>query len=428
MRPKTMDEIVGQRHLLGEGKLLRRMIEADRLGSIILYGPPGTGKTTIASVIANATKSRFERVNATTSSKSELKDVVERARDTGEPTILFIDEIHRFNKAQQDYLLPHVEDGTVTLIGATTENPFFEVNGALISRSRIFELEPVTPDDVMACMKRAIADKERGYGDRPIEVDESALNYLAHACDGDVRQALSTLELAAETTPIGPDMLVHVTTAEIMECSQTRIMRYDREGDNHYDLISALIESMRHSDPDAAMYYMTRMMDSGEDPKYVARRLVVFASEDIGMADPQVLDTCVSAHLVVERVGMPECMYALAHATMACAIAPKSNAVARALGRSHEIVAKTGNLPVPKFLQDESYEGAARLGRGGVTDVYQTPANYDGLECLPKALLGTTLVELNDPVAAEQGARRYLDWYRGMRETWRSQNVLPTMP
>ena len=420
MRPTTLDEVVGQEHLIGEGKLLRRMIEADRIESVIFYGPPSTGKTSLANVIANTTGAAFCRINATTAGKADMKRVVEEAKTRREKesrkTILFIDEIHRFNKAQQDFLLPFVEDGTVTLIGATTENPYFEVNGALLSRSRIFELKPLSKDDVRTCIMRALTDCENGLGDlyQPgdLTVDDAAIDYLAAVVDGDARQALSALELAYLTTPSGDDDVIHIDTDTVQECTQTRVMRFDKSGDNHYDFISAFIESMRHSDADAAMYYLARMVAAGEDPKYIARRLIVQATEDVGLANPSVLDTAVNAFLAVERVGYPECTGALAEATLAIALSPKSNLVAKSFGTAMALVRDTGNVPIPAFLQDESYRSAHKLGRGGVSDVYAFSHNYDGTYCMPKELRDVRIVALtqDDAVGQEKPLAKMLEW------------------
>lgn len=435
MRPRTLDEVAGQRHLIGEGKLLRRMIEADRIESVIFYGPPSTGKTSLANVIANTTGAHFERINATTAGKTDMRRVTTEAKkrreENGQRTILFIDEIHRFNKAQQDFLLPHVEDGTVTLIGATTENPYFEVNGALLSRSRIFELKPLSPEDVRQCILRALDDKERGLGEfhdqavpSGFEIDDDAIDYLANVVDGDVRQALSALELAFLTTPRNLAGIFAIDVKTIQECTQKRVMRFDKQGDNHYDFISAFIESMRHSDADASLYYLARMIEAGEDPKYIARRLICQAAEDVGLANQQVLTTAVAAFLAVERVGLPECTGALAEATLTIALSPKSNMVAKSYGAAARLVQLTGNVPIPAFLQDESYKSAAKLGRGGVSDVYAFKYNYDGCDCMPEELAKTTFVDLSEPVAGEREFAKYknfCDRYRG----WLDQGNAP---
>lgn len=414
MRPTTLDQIVGQTHILGDSALLSRMIRADQLSSIILYGPPGTGKTTIANVIANTTGKDFQQINATTSSKTDMRRIVENAIKLAETaqrdTILFIDEIHRFNKAQQDYLLPYVENGTVILIGATTENPYFEVNGALLSRSRIFELKPLSSEDIAKSVKRALNDTINGYGNRnDIVITDETIEYLAHIVDGDVRQALNALELAIETTDASPDGLVYITNDVIANCTQKKIMRFDKQGDNHYDFISAFIESMKHSEVDAALYYLARMLEAGEDPKYIARRLVVCASRDIGLADPQAFDIAVNAFLTVERVGLPECTSALAMSTVYNATAPKSNSAGIGLLAAIEDVKATGNIPIPAFLQDESYKSAYKLGRGGVSDVYMTPCHYDGTDCMPPELKGHIYYKTQG-FGYENTIQKYLDW------------------
>lgn len=426
MRPISINDIIGQEHIFGPGKLLRRMVEADQLSSIILYGPPGTGKTSIASVIANHTHAAFCPINATVAGKADMKKVVEEAinrQNQNQGTILFIDEIHRFNKAQQDYLLPYVEQGVITLIGATTENPYFEVNGALLSRSSIFELKPLSKENIMEVISRAISDPVRGLGQQNIQMDADAMDYLASVSDGDTRRALNALDLAATTTPPDASGIIHITTDIIMECSQTRIMRFDKGGDNHYDFISAYIESMRHSDVDASMYYLSRMLAAGEDPKYIARRLVIFAGEDNGLADPNAQNITVSAFLAVERIGMPEGEFPLALATVYCATAPKSHTVKGALRASQELVRQTGNVPIPAFLQDESYKSAHKLGRGNVTDVYQTPYNYDGLDCMPKDLRNRRFFHLESLFGYENTVKSWEDW----RAAVRAQNPPPTL-
>lgn len=419
MRPKTLDDIIGQRHILSPGALLYRMIQADRLSSIILYGPPGTGKTTIASVIANTTGMDFHQINATTAGKSDMRSIVSSAQglleNENRGTVLFIDEIHRFNKAQQDYLLPFMENGLVTLVGATTENPYFEVNGALLSRSRIFELRPLSPGDIELAIKRALSDKENGYGNKDVRLSGDGMAYLAHISDGDVRMALNTLELAVETTPAGDDGRISVTTEIISECAQKRVMRFDKEGDNHYDFISAFIESMKHSDPNAALYYLARMLAAGEDPKYVARRLVVDASCDIGLADPQALDIAMNAFLAVERVGMPECVSALAMSTVYNATALKSDSTSKGYALAAADVERTGNVPVPAFLQDESYGSARKLGRGRVSDVFACPYHYDGTDCMPEELKGRRYYVPQD-MGYEKNVKAYVDWCENYRK------------
>jgi putative ATPase len=356
MRPRTLEEFVGQRHILAEGKLLWRAIKADRISSIILYGPPGTGKTSLAEVIANATKSKFDRLSGVESNVADIRRViataVNRLANTGQKTILFIDEIHRFNKAQQDVLLPDVENGTVRLIGATTHNPFFYVNSPLVSRSQIFELKPLVPDDVQILLRRALAREK-------IAADDDALAFLATACDGDARKALNSLEIAALTTPSR-----HITKAIAEESIQKKAVVYDGDEDGHYDTISAFIKSMRGSDPDAALYWLAKMVVAGEDPRFIARRICILAAEDIGLADPQALVLSVAAHHAVEFIGWPEGELPLAEATVYCATAPKSNAAAKGIWSAKADVEQGRTLEVPVHLKDTNYPGSARLGHG----------------------------------------------------------------
>lgn len=392
MRPTTIEEVVGQKHIIGKDKLLYRAIKADKLSSVIFYGPPGTGKTTLAKVVANTTSSYFVQINATSSGKKEMEEVVSRAKDNlgmyGKKTILFIDEIHRFNKGQQDYLLPFVEDGTVILIGATTENPFFEVNGALISRSQIFELKPLSIDDIKDLITRALTDEEKGLGIYKADIDEDALEALADICGGDARHALNAIELAVLTTDAGDDGKVHITMSVIEDCVQRKVVRFDKNGDSHYDTISAFIKSMRGSDPDAALYYLARMIYAGEDPKFIARRIMICASEDVGNADPQALQVAVAASLTVERVGLPEGQYALAQAASYVATAPKSNACGGYFEALDE-VRRSGSLPIPPHLQDAHYKGAEKLGRGtGYKYAHDYPNNYVKQQYLPYELTG----------------------------------------
>lgn len=363
MRPRTLEEFIGQRHILAPGKLLWRAIKADRVSSIILYGPPGTGKTSLAQVIANATKSKFERLTGVESNVADIRRVIataaNRLANSGQKTILFIDEIHRFNKAQQDVLLPDVENGVVRLIGATTHNPFFYVNSPLVSRSQIFQLNPLTPDDIKELLQRALADKERGLGDKKVKVDAEALDFLATACDGDARKALNSLEIAALTTPSGP-----ITKAIAEESIQKKAVVYDAGEDEHYDTISAFIKSMRGSDPDAALYWLAKMVVAGEDPRFIARRIVLLAAEDVGLADPQALVLSVAAHHAVEFIGWPEGELPLAEATVYCATAPKSNASAKGIWSAKADVEQGRTLEVPAHLKDTHYKGSARLGHG----------------------------------------------------------------
>ena len=391
LRPRTLEEVVGQRHILGRDKLLYRAIRADKLGSVIFYGPPGTGKTTLARVIANTTSAEFKQINATVAGKKDMEEVVREAKDAlgmyGRKTILFVDEIHRFNKGQQDYLLPYVEDGTLILIGATTENPYFEVNGALLSRSRIFELKPLEKDDIKELLKRAVRDKERGMGAYRAAIDEDALEFLADVANGDARAALNAIELGILTTDRGADGLIHIDLAVAQECIQKRAVRYDKSGDNHYDTISAFIKSMRGSDPDAAVYYLARMLYAGEDIKFISRRIMICAAEDVGNADPQALTVAVSAAQAVERIGMPEAQIILAQAAAYVAAAPKSNAACTAIFEAMKTVEETRTMPVPVHLQDKHYQGAEKLGRGtGYLYAHDYPNHYVKQQYLPDGL------------------------------------------
>ena len=393
MRPRTLDEVVGQQHIIAKDKLLYRAIQADKLSSIILYGPPGTGKTTLAKVIAGTTKAEFTQINATIAGKKDMEEVVNKAKDNlgmyGKKTILFIDEIHRFNKGQQDYLLPFVEDGTVILIGATTENPYFEVNGALISRSVVFELKPLTAEDIKVLLNRAVTDKERGMGGYNAVLEPEAADFLADLSDGDARHALNAIELGVMTTERSSDGLIHITKEVAEECIQRKVARYDKDGDNHYDTISAFIKSMRGSDPDAAVYYLARMLDAGEDPKFIVRRMMVCASEDVGNADPQALQVAVAASLAVERLGMPEARITLSQAASYIATAPKSNAAYLAIEKAQSTLRETGNLPIPSHLQDAHYKSAAKLGHGiGYKYAHDYPDHYVEQQYLPYELNG----------------------------------------
>ncbi|MCI8764135.1 MAG: replication-associated recombination protein A [Lachnospiraceae bacterium] len=394
MRPRTLDEVAGQRHLIGKDKLLYRAIRADKLGSVIFYGPPGTGKTTLAKVIANTTSANFRQINATVAGKKDMEEVVKAAKDSlgmyGKKTILFVDEIHRFNKSQQDYLLPFVEDGTLTLIGATTENPYFEVNGALLSRSQIFELKPLEREDVKDLICRAISDKERGLGSYEAVIDEAAADFLADVAGGDARAALNALELGVLTTERDKtDDRIHITLEVAQECIQKRAVRYDKDGDNHYDTISAFIKSMRGSDPDAAVYYLARMLYAGEDIKFIARRIMICASEDVGNADPQALTVAVSAAQAVERIGMPEAQIILSQAVTYVATAPKSNAAVCAISEAMDAVKNQRGMQVPAHLQDAHYKGSADLGRGtGYQYAHDYPNHYVKQQYLPDGMEG----------------------------------------
>lgn len=367
MRPKSLDDFTGQEHILGENTLLRRAIKADQLTSMILYGPPGTGKTSIATVIANTTNSEFCQLNATISNKKEMEDVVKKAKERlasdNKQTILFIDEIHRFNKAQQDFLLPYVENGTIILIGATTENPYFEVNKALISRSMIFQLKPLQTADIIHLLKAALND-ERGYKDLNINIDENAIAFIAEMSSGDVRHAYNTLELAVISTEPDENGVININTKTAEECMQQKLLNYDRDGDMHYDTISAFIKSMRGSDPDAVLYYLARLIESGEDIKFIARRIMIHAAEDVGLADPMALVVATSASQAVERIGMPEGRIILAEAALYVARAPKSNSSAASIDKAFELVQFAGDLPIPNHLRDAHYKSAAKLGHG----------------------------------------------------------------
>lgn len=393
MRPRTLDEVVGQEHIIGKDKLLYRAIRADKISSVIFYGPPGTGKTTLAKVIAGTTSAEFTQINATVAGKKDMEEVVRRAKETqgmyGKRTILFIDEIHRFNKAQQDYLLPFVEDGTVILIGATTENPYFEVNGALLSRSLIFELKPIPVEAVRELLKKAVYDRDRGMGVYGAVIDEDALDFLADISGGDARHALNAIELGIMSTARGEDGRIRITLEVAQECIQKKAVRYDKSGDNHYDTISAFIKSMRGSDPDAAVYYLARMLYAGESVSFIARRIMICAAEDVGNADPQALTVAVSASLAVERIGMPEAQIILSQAAAYVACAPKSNSACGAVFAAMEEVGRSGNLPIPAHLQDAHYKGAAKLGRGtGYKYAHEYPNNYVRQQYLPYELDG----------------------------------------
>ena len=391
MRPTTLDEVVGQQHIVGKDKLLYRAIKADKLSSIIFYGPPGTGKTTLAKVIAHTTSAEFMQINATSAGKKDMEEVVEQAKANQgmyqKKTILFIDEIHRFNKGQQDYLLPFVEDGTIILIGATTENPYFEVNGALLSRSVIFELKKLSADDIKTLIKRALTDKEKGMGAYDAKIDDDALDFLADVSNGDARAALTAIELGVLTTDRAEDGIIHITIDVASECIQKRVISYDKKGDNHYDTISAFIKSMRGSDPDAAVYYLARMLYAGEDVKFIARRIMILASEDIGNADPMAMVVASSAAAAVERVGMPEAQIILSQAVTYMACAPKSNAAYNAISEAMRVVKETKTPPVPAHLQDAHYGAAEKLGHGvGYKYAHDYPNHYVKQQYLPDGL------------------------------------------
>ncbi len=401
LRPTTLDEVVGQQHIIGKDKLLYRAIKADKLSSIILYGPPGTGKTTLAKVIANTTSADFLQINATSAGKKDMEDVISQAKNNrgmyGKKTILFIDEIHRFNKGQQDYLLPFVEDGTVILIGATTENPYFEVNGALLSRSIIFELKSLSKEDIKTLLLRAVNDVEKGMGSYHAKMDEDALEFLADVSNGDARAALTAIELGIMTTERSGDGVIHITLEVASECIQKRVVRYDKSGDNHYDTVSAFIKSMRGSDPDAAVYYLARMLYAGEDIKFIARRMMVHAAEDVGNADPMALVVATSAAQAAERVGMPEARIILAEAATYIACAPKSDSVIAAIDRAMDVVKETKTAPIPTHLQDAHYKSAGKLGHGvGYQYPHAYPNHYVNQQYLPDSLTGEKFYEPSD--------------------------------
>ncbi|MBE5997690.1 MAG: replication-associated recombination protein A [Lachnospiraceae bacterium] len=393
MRPRTLEEVVGQQHIIGEGKMLRRAIMADKLSSVIFYGPPGTGKTTLAKVIAGTTKAEFRQINATTAGKKDMEAVVNEAKTFlagyGKRTILFIDEIHRFNKSQQDYLLPFVEDGTVILIGATTENPYFEVNGALLSRSTIFELKPLSKEDIGLLIDRTLSDTARGLGSFHASLTPEAREFLADMSGGDARAALNAIELAVMTTPQQPDGTLVIDLETASECIQKRAVRYDKDGDQHYDTISAFIKSMRGTDPDAAVYYLAKMLKAGEDIKFIARRIMICASEDVGNADPMAMVVASSAAQNVERVGMPEAQLILAQAAIYVACAPKSNACTEAVYAAMRSVEEK-KTTVPAHLQDAHYRGHEALGRGiGYRYAHDYPEHYVKQQYLPDEIVGT---------------------------------------
>ena len=413
IRPRTLDEIVGQQHILAKDKLLYRAIKADKLSSVIFYGPPGTGKTTIAKVIAGTTSAAFTQINATVAGKKDMEEVVAEAKQRmgmyGKRTILFVDEIHRFNKGQQDYLLPFVEDGTLVLIGATTENPYFEVNGALLSRSKVFELKPLEKEDIKKLILRAVTDSERGMGAYDVCMDEEAADFLAEAADGDARSALNAVELGVLTTERSADGKIHFTIDVASECIQKRVIRYDEAGDNHYDTISAFIKSMRGSDPDAAVYYLARMLYAGESVTFIARRIMICASEDVGNADPQALQVAVAAAQAVERVGMPESQLILSQAAIYVACAPKSNAATNAIFSAMESV-KNKKASVPPYLQDAHYGGAGKLGRGIAYEyAHDFPKHFSKQRYLPYELGEVKFYEPGDS-GYEQQIRKHLDW------------------
>ena len=415
LRPTKLEEVVGQQHIVGKGKLLYRAIKADKLTSVIFYGPPGTGKTTLAKVIANTTSADFTQINATVAGKKDMEEVVKQAQNAlgmyGRKTILFIDEIHRFNKGQQDYLLPFVEDGTIILIGATTENPYFEVNGALLSRSIVFELKALEIPEIKELLLRAVNDREKGMGSYDAVLDEDALEFLADMAGGDARSALNAIELGILTTPRGKDGKIHITLDVASECIQKRVVRYDKNGDNHYDIISAFIKIMRGSDPDAAVYYLAKMLYAGEDVKFIARRIMILASEDIGNADPQALQVAVAAAQAVERVGMPESQIILSQAASYMACAPKSNSAVNAIFAAMDSVKHT-KTTVPVHLQDAHYGGHDKLGHGiGYRYAHDYPHHYVEQQYLPDEIKGEKFYELSEQ-GYEKTLKEYMEFIR----------------
>lgn len=401
LRPTKLEEVVGQAHIIGKDKLLYRAIQADKLSSIIFYGPPGTGKTTLAMVIANTTSSYFKQINATSAGKKDMEEVVEGAKQNlgmfGKKTILFVDEIHRFNKGQQDYLLPFVEDGTIILVGATTENPYFEVNSALLSRSIIFELKPLDNDDIRSLLLRAVSDEEKGLGAYGAVIEEDALEFLADMANGDARSALNAIELGVLTSDRSDDGKIHITLDIAMECIQKRALRYDKSGDNHYDTISAFIKSMRGSDPDAAIYYLARMLHAGESITFIARRIMICASEDVSNADPNALVVATQAAQAVERLGMPEARIVLAQAAAYVACAPKSNSAIMAIDAAMQVVNQEKISTIPPYLKDAHYGGAAKLGHGiGYKYAHNYKNHYVKQQYLPDELVGRSFYELSN--------------------------------
>ena len=416
LRPSTLEEVVGQQHIVGKDKLLYRAIKADKLTSVIFYGPPGTGKTTLARVIANTTSASFTQINATVAGKKDMEEVVKQAQNElgmyGRKTILFIDEIHRFNKGQQDYLLPFVEDGTIILIGATTENPYFEVNGALLSRSVVFELKALENEEIRALILRAVNDCEKGMGSYHAVIDEDALEFLADMAGGDARNALNAVEIGILTTPRSKDGKIHLTLDVASECIQKRVVRYDKKGDNHYDIISAFIKSMRGSDPDAAVYYLAKMLYAGEDVKFIARRIMILASEDIGNADPQALCVAAAAAQAVERVGMPESQIILSQAVTYMACAPKSNSAVNAISAAMDCV-KRVRTTVPSHLQDAHYGGHEKLGHGvGYQYAHNYPNHYVKQQYLPSEIIDEKFYELSD-MGYEKTMKEYMEHIKG---------------
>jgi putative ATPase len=420
MRPRSLEEFVGQEDILGPGKLLRRAIEADRLfSSIILWGPPGSGKTTLAMVIANLTKSHFDTLSAVLAGKAELKAVLDAATERRKlyqkKTILFVDEVHRWNKAQQDALLPHVENGTVTLIGATTENPYFEVISALVSRSRVFQLRPLGDADVHLLLERAIHDVERGYGSRKIEADDDALEHIIHVAGGDARNALNALELAVESTPPDEQGVIHLTLGVAQDSIQRRAVLYDKDGDAHYDTISAFIKSVRGSDPDAALYWLAKMLYAGEDPRFILRRLIILSGEDIGLGDPLGLVVTSAAAQAFDYIGMPEGVYPIVEATLYLATAPKSN-TATSYFKAFQLIEQEGTGDVPQHLQDSNRDAVA-LGHGkGYRYPHESPEHFLPQQYLPRSILGTYFYTPSNQGYEAEVAERLERWRQAQRK------------
>lgn len=416
IRPDSLEEVVGQEHILGKDKLLYRAIKTDKLSSVIFYGPPGTGKTSLAMVIANTTSAEFKQINATTSGKKDMEAIVNEAKDNlgmyGKKTILFVDEIHRFNKAQQDYLLPYVEDGTVVLIGATTENPYFEVNGALLSRSTVFELRPLSKENIEILIRRAVYDTKKGMGSYDAVITDEAVSFLADMAEGDARHALNAVELGILSTDRNPESgKIELTLPVAEECIQKRSIRYDKDGDNHYDIISAFIKSMRGSDPDAAVYYLAKMLYGGESVTFIARRIMICASEDVGNADPNAIVVASACAQAVERVGMPEAQIILAHAAIYVACAPKSNSIVNAIDAAMKAVRETGNSEVPNHLKDAHYSGSEKLGHTGYLYAHNFPNHYVKQQYLPTALLGSRFYE-----PSQNGYENQItEWFRKLK-------------
>ncbi len=415
VRPKTLEDFFGQENVVSKDKLLYRAIKADRITSIILYGPPGTGKTTLATIIANTTKSNFVKINATTSGIKDIKETVEEAKSElalyGKKTILFIDEIHRFNKSQQDALLPHVEQGLITLIGATTENPYFEVNNALLSRSTIFKLEKLSENNIRDILLKAISDKENGLGHYDLVVTDEAMDFLCSICNGDARNALNALELAVLTTDADSKGVIEISLEIVKESTQQRGVSYDKDGDNHYDTISAFIKSMRGSDPDATVYYLAKMLYAGEDVKFIARRILIAASEDVGLANNEALIIATSAMQAVQFVGLPEARIILSHAALAVCLSPKSNSAYNAINDAYDLVSKS-NTTIPSHLRDSHYSGATKLGHGdGYMYPHVFPNHYVNQQYLPDELVGTKIYHPADN-KREQAIKNYFDSIR----------------